>query len=160
MKYVIHCWCVPPDIFWLLRFCTNFAISRLAVCPYNTAQIDIMYIVLKKEFYNLKNLILILSALLCCSCATVKTLSPENSHVVIQHQGKKSYCEEIPRIYSGVSYNLCLLYGEPNRNGDLGGGLNGVPWFIFDSVFSAVADTVVIPYTLVAQTTKGNIKVN
>jgi hypothetical protein len=90
----------------------------------------------------------------------VKTIAPKKNHVVIKHQGKKSYCEEIPRIYSGVSYNFCLLYGEPSKRENLGGGLNGVPWFVFDSLFSVVADTVVIPYTIVTQSSKGNIKVN
>ncbi|NVK55322.1 MAG: YceK/YidQ family lipoprotein [Alteromonadaceae bacterium] len=108
----------------------------------------------------MRTLLLALSALLCCSCATVKTISPENNHVVIEHRGKKSYCEEIPRVYSGISYNICLLYGEPSQRENVGGGINYVPWFVFDSAFSVVADTIVIPYTLVAQSTKGNIKVN
>ncbi|MDC2887658.1 hypothetical protein [Psychrosphaera algicola] len=59
-----------------------------------------------------------------------------------------------------MSYNFCLLYGEPSKSKNLGGGINDVPWFVFDSVFSVVADTVVIPYTIVTQSNKGNIKVN
>lgn len=108
----------------------------------------------------MKKLTVLLAAALSCSCATVKTLSPENNHVVIEHHGNKSYCEEIPRIYSGLSYNFCLFYGEPDRAGTLGNRFNGVPWFVFDSVFSVAADTVVIPYTVVTQVQKGNIEVN
>lgn len=108
----------------------------------------------------MKNFIAFSLSLICCSCATVKTIHPDNNHVLIEHRGKKSYCEEIPRVYSGTSYNLCLLYGEPSRHSNIGNSINGVPIFIFDSVFSVVADTVVLPYTIVTQTTEGNIKVN
>jgi uncharacterized protein YceK len=108
----------------------------------------------------LRKLLLFLTVCFCCSCGTIKTISPEKDHVVIKYHGKKSSCEEIPRIYSGVSYNFCLLYGEPSEKEDLGGGFNGVPWFVFDTAFSVVADTVVLPYTIVTQSKKGNIKVN
>ena len=47
-------------------------------------------------------------------CATVKTLPPSTTHVDIEYDGKRSYCDSIPRIYSGVAYNLCTLLGEPN----------------------------------------------
>ncbi|QSX34540.1 YceK/YidQ family lipoprotein [Shewanella avicenniae] len=108
----------------------------------------------------MKTLLLPLVACLCCSCATIKTISPDNNHVVIEHQGKKSYCETIPRIYSGISYNVCLLRGEPSKTANVGGTLNNVPWFVIDSAFSVVADTIVLPYTIVTQSKDGDIQVN
>lgn len=98
-------------------------------------------------------------ALFNYSCSTIKTLDPIYNQVEISYQGHKSYCKGIPRIYSGVSYNACLLYGEPNPNGSMG-SINGVPTFIIDSALSLAADTVVLPYTIYTQVNNGNIKVN
>ncbi|MAQ02380.1 MAG: YceK/YidQ family lipoprotein [Alteromonadaceae bacterium] len=97
---------------------------------------------------------------LTSGCATIKTLDPAYNHVNIQHRGKQSYCKEIPRVYSGVAYNACKLNGEPSRTPNMGSTLSGVPVFFIDTILSAVADTVVIPYTAVQQYQKGNIDVN
>ncbi|WP_407832118.1 YceK/YidQ family lipoprotein [Vibrio rotiferianus] len=35
-----------------------------------------------------------------------------------------------------------------------------MPFFVFDSVFSAIADTLVLPYTITMQAEKGSIDVN
>jgi uncharacterized protein YceK len=94
------------------------------------------------------------------SCATIKTIDPQKKHINISHYGKKSYCEEIPRIYSGTSYNICLLYGEPSKRVNIGSSFNGIPFVFIDSAFSVVADTVVLPYTIAMQADKGSIKVN
>lgn len=111
----------------------------------------------------MKGLLSVLSVLfiLCVSsCATIKTINPSKNHINISHYGKQSYCENIPRIYSGVSYNLCLLYGEPSKKVNIGSSLNNIPFVVIDTAFSAVSDTVVLPYTIVMQADKGSIKVN
>jgi len=102
----------------------------------------------------------VLLALCVCSCATIKTIDPPKSHINISHYGKNSYCENIPRVYSGVSYNFCLLYGQPSKSINIGSSFNNVPFFVIDTVFSMVSDTVVLPYTIVMQSKKGSIKVN
>ncbi|WP_448569248.1 YceK/YidQ family lipoprotein [Thalassotalea ganghwensis] len=53
-----------------------------------------------------------------------------------------------------------MSYGEPSKDVNLGSALNGFPLVFIDSVFSVVADTVVLPYTIVMQADKGSIKVN
>jgi uncharacterized protein YceK len=108
----------------------------------------------------MKGMISALLVLLCCSCATVKTLDASQNHINISHQGKKSYCEEIPRIYSGISYNFCLMYGEPSDVANIGSTINGIPTVFIDSLFSVAADTIVLPYTITTQAKKGSIKVN
>lgn len=108
----------------------------------------------------MKELLVLLLPLLCFSCATVKTINPINNHVQIEHRGKKSYCSEIPRLYSGFMYNLCLLNGEPSRVENIGSTFSNVPFFVIDTAFSVAADTIVIPYTAVQQIDKGNIDVN
>lgn len=108
----------------------------------------------------MKGFLLLVPVLLLSACATVKTIVPVNNQVEIDHRGKRSYCREIPRIYSGLTYNLCKFNGEPSRTENLGDVVNGVPTFIIDTAFSTVADTVVLPYTIYTQHTKGNIRVN
>jgi len=108
----------------------------------------------------MKGFTFIILALCTCSCATIKTIDPPKNHINISHYGKKSYCENIPRVYSGISYNLCLLYGEPSKEVNIGSSLNGFPFVFIDSAFSVVADTVVLPYTITMQANKGSIKVN
>ena len=117
----------------------------------------VMYL---KGFVKLKRIFILLLSSLCFSCATVKTIDPVNNHVQIEHRGKESYCSEIPRIYSGLMYNFCLLYGEPSRVENVGSRFGNVPFFVIDTAFSVAADTIVIPYTAVQQASKGNIKVN
>ena len=108
----------------------------------------------------MRTLFCILLILGTVSCATVKTIDPPKNHVNISHYGKKSYCNVIPRIYSGISYNFCLLYGEPSKRVNIGSSFNDVPFVVIDTLASAISDTVVLPYTIVMQANKGAIKVN
>lgn len=108
----------------------------------------------------MKRVLITVVALSLSACATVKTLPPSTTHVTIDHYGKKSYCKEIPRIYSGFAFNLCKLNGEPSLQENLGSSFNNVPFFIIDGAFSVVADTVVLPYTLYTQSQLGSIVVN
>lgn len=107
----------------------------------------------------MKTPLLLLILLSLSACATVKTLPPSTTQVSIEHHGKKSYCKEIPRIYSGFAYNLCKLNGEPSRHENLGNTFNNVPFFIIDGSFSLVADTVALPYTLYSQSKHDSIAV-
>lgn len=108
----------------------------------------------------MKGFITVLLALSTFSCATIKTINPPKNHINISHYGKKSYCENIPRVYSGLSYNICLLYGEPSKSVNIGSSLNDIPFVVIDTAFSAVTDTIVLPYTIVMQADKGSLKVN
>ncbi|KKO50195.1 hypothetical protein VT06_01685 [Arsukibacterium sp. MJ3] len=107
----------------------------------------------------MKTLIPVMVILSLTGCATVKTLPATTNQVSIEHEGKKSYCQSIPRIYSGFAYNLCKLHGEPSRQGNLGSSFNNVPFFIIDGTFSLVADTAALPYTLYTQNKHGSIDV-
>lgn len=108
----------------------------------------------------MKKRLVILAAIVLQGCATIETLNPTNNHVRIAHEGKQSYCKEIPRVYSGVNYNMCLLNGEPSYSANTGPKLDGVPFFVFDTAFSALADTLFLPYTITMQAQKGPIEVN
>jgi uncharacterized protein YceK len=85
-------------------------------------------------------------------CATVKTLVDEKG-AADDLVTWPSYCHSIPRAYSGVAYRFCNLNG-PTRT-----TFHWTPLVIaFDLVASAIADTVVIPYTGYQQYQLGNIQ--
>ncbi|WNZ55189.1 YceK/YidQ family lipoprotein [Microbulbifer sp. ANSA003] len=109
----------------------------------------------------MKRIISLASAsIICASCATVKTVNPKDNQVDIAHRGQKSYCESIPRVYSGTSYSFCLMNSEPSQTVNTGSTLNHIPLEAIDAVFSVAADTIVLPYTVMTQAKHGNIKVN
>jgi len=110
----------------------------------------------------MKIFIALLLAVSCTACSTFKTVSPDRGRVDITSQGYDSNCKEIPRVYSGVFYNLCLLNSTKNSKSKSGFHIElpGVPSIILDTVCSAVSDTVVLPYTIYTQVNDGNIKVD
>ncbi|WP_417501344.1 YceK/YidQ family lipoprotein [Marinobacter sp.] len=58
-------------------------------------------------------------------------------------------------MYSGVAYDYCWLHGSPSGISN-SGLLSGL---LFDIPASAIADTIVLPYTLHQQYTKGHIPI-
>ena len=109
-------------------------------------------------FYRI--LIFLITVILLDGCGTLQTLSPTDDHVEISYRGKKSYCETIPRIYSGTFFEVCKLHGEPSYTANTGLAIGGLPLFIFDIPLSLIMDTLVLPYTTIRQFKDGNIFVN
>ena len=95
-------------------------------------------------------------ALLMGSCGTTTTVLRGDEVTVRELRGKKTYCQSVSRIYSGVAYDLCVLHGPPNSAGSL--SLNGIPWAILDIPVSGVLDTLVLPYTLYRQSADGSLE--
>lgn len=108
----------------------------------------------------MKTITCISLALFTCSCATIKTVEPTQNHVDISHGKYKSNCKSIPRIYSGTSYNICILYGDPNKSASVDTAKHSFHSWAIDSAFSIVSDTVILPYTIYAQMKNGSIQVN
>lgn len=92
-------------------------------------------------------------------CGTMKTAGVEKNEVVQVGSGRDpTRCDEIPRIYSGVAYDLC----EMNRTANIdAAGIDGkVPTSeAIEFALNVVADTLVLPWTFYRQVTDGNIKV-
>lgn len=89
-------------------------------------------------------------------CGTVTTVLREDNATVHALKAKKTYCQSVPRIYSGVAYDLCVLHGPPNSGS--GVSLNDVPWAFIDVPISGVLDTLVLPYTIYRQSVDGSIE--
>ncbi|WP_353505491.1 YceK/YidQ family lipoprotein [Microbulbifer variabilis] len=89
-------------------------------------------------------------------CGTFTTLSSTDREISANLKRQKSNCESIPRVYSGLSYNICKMHSDSESiNVDL---LLGV--YLVDSLFSTATDTIVLPFTMIEQRKNGNISVS
>lgn len=90
--------------------------------------------------------------LLLSGCGTINTAFRDDA-VSRQHlKDSKTYCDVVPRVYSGVAYDFCRFNGAPVERGP------GVPLLLFDFPFSGVLDTVLLPYTIYQQNKHGSIE--
>ena len=88
-------------------------------------------------------------------CGTVNTVLRDDSVPRRNRSHVKSPCETIPRIYSGISYNICTLRGKPSSPTLWMGAAPEL--MLVDLVLSGVLDTVVLPYTVYEQIYDGSI---
>ncbi|GAA3919316.1 YceK/YidQ family lipoprotein [Litoribacillus peritrichatus] len=106
-----------------------------------------------KSHVGLMFLVLLLSG-----CGTVNTVFRDEYVVHVNMKEVKTKCSSISRIYSGVSYDLCLLHAEPSSSPLI---LSApVPFVLVDIALSGVADTVLLPYGIYKQVDAGNIELN
>ncbi|MDI3275503.1 YceK/YidQ family lipoprotein [Pseudomonas sp. MDT1-16] len=86
-------------------------------------------------------------------CGTAVTVLQDDAEATRGLRKQKTYCQSIPRIYSGLAYDFCVLNAPPDPTGFL------VPFVLLDLTLSGVLDTVALPYTIYRQTTDGNISI-
>ena len=86
-------------------------------------------------------------------CGTLNTVFREDIAATRELRKQKTYCEAIPRVYSGVAFDFCLLHASPDPTGVL------IPVALADIAVSGALDTVVLPYTIYRQVEDGNINV-
>lgn len=86
-------------------------------------------------------------------CGTVSTVLQDDADAARGLRKQKTYCQSIPRIYSGLAYDFCILNAPPEPTGIL------VPLALLDLTVSGVLDTVCLPYTIYRQATDGNIRI-
>lgn len=84
-------------------------------------------------------------------CGSVNTVFRDDLSATRELRKQKTYCESIPRAYSGLAFNFCLLNAPPDYTGML------VPLVLVDMTASGIVDTVVLPYTIYQQATLGNM---
>lgn len=102
-----------------------------------------------------KRTILLLILIGLSGCGTLNTVTQPDQTVASRLKQQNTYCTSLPRIYSGVTYNLCQLYSSPG-SGHFAWSLD---LYIIDSLMSAVIDTVLLPYTGYRQIKDGSIHV-
>jgi len=86
-------------------------------------------------------------------CGTVTTITNNDEEIARKLRIKNTNCDELSRLYSGFSYNMCIL--NSHQTGIVFPPLALV--YIVDGLFSVVADTLILPYTGYLQHQQGNI---
>jgi uncharacterized protein YceK len=89
------------------------------------------------------------------ACGTITTLSNTDKQISSQLRKQDTYCDSLPRVYSGVSYDFCKLNSEPK--GTFVDGM--VELYLLDGILSAATDTLVLPYTIIQQSDKGSMQI-
>ena len=102
-----------------------------------------------------KNAFVCLIAFSLLGCGTVNTVVRGDSVTRRNLNQVKTSCETIPRIYSGVSYDICVLRGKPSQTALWMGAAPEL--ILVDLALSGVLDTVALPYTVYGQINEGPI---
>ncbi|AWM95087.1 YceK/YidQ family lipoprotein [Pseudomonas sp. 31-12] len=90
-------------------------------------------------------------SLVLSGCGTALTVLQDDEDATRGLRKQKTYCQSIPRIYSGLAYDFCILNAPPDPTGVL------VPFVLLDLTLSGVMDTVSLPYTIYRQAIDGNL---
>jgi uncharacterized protein YceK len=86
-------------------------------------------------------------------CGTTATVLQDDAEAAQDLRRQKTYCQSIPRVYSGLAYDFCVLNAPPDPTGFL------VPLILVDLALSGALDTVVLPYTIYRQGVDGNLSI-
>ncbi|OLU02344.1 YceK/YidQ family lipoprotein [Pseudomonas reinekei] len=92
-------------------------------------------------------------SLALAGCGTVSTVLQDDADAAQGLRKQKTYCQSIPRVYSGLAYDFCILNAPPDPTGIL------VPLVLLDLTLSCALDTVALPYTIYRQGMDGNIQI-
>jgi uncharacterized protein YceK len=89
-------------------------------------------------------------------CGTISSMQSQED-LRRDMRARKSHCSFLPHIYSGISYNFCILNAEQSnpKKPDL-----GMHALILDTALSAIVDTTLTPYTFYKQITRSNISID
>lgn len=109
----------------------------------------------------MKRIVLLALTLALGACGNIVTVFLGDVATSNQLLDKKASCGAVPRVYSGVMFDFCMLYATPpdDRNPN-SFGPGQVTGLFVDLAFSGVMDTVVLPYTLYRQSTDGSIEIS
>ncbi|MDB5996916.1 MAG: hypothetical protein JWP42_4052 [Pseudomonas sp.] len=86
-------------------------------------------------------------------CGTTATVLQNEEDAARSLRKQSTYCQSIPRVYSGLAYDFCVLNAPPDPTGFL------VSLVLMDVVLSGALDTVFLPYTIYRQGVDGNIRI-
>lgn len=95
------------------------------------------------------------------ACGTLSTVPKTNSEVRNSLMNQGTNCSSLSRVYSGVAYGFCTLHSDPKRSSIEIANANDLllAFYGIDMVVSAVADTLLLPYTITQQNQRGTIDI-
>lgn len=101
--------------------------------------------------------VLMLAVLILGGCGTVQTVAFSDQKAAQSLRDNKTYCGAVPRIYSGVTYDFCMLNAELKDGVDAFDYKNTNPGLLIDAAASGILDTFLLPYTIYKQGADGSI---
>ena len=96
-----------------------------------------------------------LSTLLLTGCGSFRSLSQDDSEIKYDLNSYRTNCSSLPRLYSGVSYDVCKVNSSTTQ---FPKQLKEMLYF-GDILPSAVFDTVALPYSIYKQNTLGSLEI-
>jgi uncharacterized protein YceK len=107
--------------------------------------------------HAMKIIALLALGLVLSGCGSINTVLRGDEVTSRELIDQKSYCATVPRVYSGVYYDFCLLNAPPEHAGRSG---YAMPGLLIDAAVCAVLDTVALPYTVYRQRQDGSIEIS
>ena len=104
-----------------------------------------------------KNMAVIFVLVGCSGCGTMTTLSSSDSEINRDLTKRNTYCVSVPRVYSGAYYDICHLHAKQIDQFYEFPDWTGI--YFVDIPFSAVLDTVALPFTIYNQFDKGGLEI-
>ncbi|WP_438298762.1 YceK/YidQ family lipoprotein [Pseudomonas sp. NMS19W] len=104
-----------------------------------------------------RNILLMFAAASASGCGTINTTFRDDAVASNKLARWHSHCDSVSRIYGGAIFDYCTLDAEPRHSS----GFDGHPaaaLILLDLGMSAVADTLVLPYTVYLQNKHGDIR--
>ena len=106
-------------------------------------------------------------ALALSGCGTISSVSRSDHTIISKLQRQQTYCESVPRVYSGTAYDFCMLHSKPRYNGarypdddaPRQYSNNHAPFHLWDMPWPLVLDTIILPYTIYIQNIEGSLKI-
>jgi hypothetical protein len=94
-------------------------------------------------------------------CGTINSVFVPDDVVVATLKWSRTHCGALPRVFSGLAYDICVLNGPPHAEVvDHGFYAGGMEFILFDIFASAVFDVVLLPYTAYSQVAHGNLELH
>jgi uncharacterized protein YceK len=89
-------------------------------------------------------------------CGTAVTVLQDDAETAKDLRQRQTYCQSVPRAYSGLVYDFCILNSPPSYTAG-GAQVGFIPLIFFDLVASGVLDTIILPYTIYRQSEDGSL---
>lgn len=90
-------------------------------------------------------------------CGTFNTVPYSNKQIAKDLKARHTRCESIPRIYSGVGYNLCVLNADGSTTAV---DKEGFDLWLIDTPLTFVTDTIMLPVSSYQQYRLGSVQIN
>lgn len=105
------------------------------------------------------HLLCVVVGVMLSGCGTVNTVLSSDASASSNLRKAQTRCESIPRVYSGIAYDLCLLHGPPQTVERNPAAPALIPIQLLDFIPSGILDTVLLPYTIYLQSAEGSLDI-